>query len=1437
MKKTLLLLITALLLISTQANAYTIDGTVLLSGQTDHSGTMVIFTEIAPGSAIDTVYTDATGYFSFIPSGNATYDILYKKDGYEVIQIADDQYFSANTNLGITTLRIGLDGDVYGTLTAGTYIISYGINVPSGQSLTIEPSVTLMFKQDAFFTLNGNLIAEGTNIDSILFISDTINTGITWNGIKYNHIDSTIFNLNYTRISNINVSAINIYTVYPSSIIISNSKINNCYGSENILNFKSDSIGNSYVVLDKLIFENNSTFSSRVGVFIENYYNVVIGKSIFFKNNFSGYCPIIIRNGEIVRIENSSFNENIGYQSWANSIYLENSMANILNCSFKYENNYSRSINCNATSIVNVYNSVFDNIYFTSSYLLYKNCIFKDCNIAPITNPSIINNLYYNNANDSDIANIVGQNANGDDIDQYFNIFYSDPLLDTNGIPQIGSPCIDAGTTDTTGMGLPLTDYAGNLRVVDGNYDNDTIIDIGAYEYGAPFYTVHDLGITVWQTPETGCNLNGQKEIKIKVKNFGTVGEQNFTVSYSIDSGLTWQTEQFTDVLPGGNSQYFTFAAPANFNAGPDYYCFATVNIANDEDNANDTLITHLSSAGSLQIAINNQEDALCNGSNEGSFTAVASVGSTPYTYSLGTEINQTGLFENLQAGNYTVTVNDNAGCYNTASVNIGEPNALVINITPTSADCGEADGVAIANVTGGTAPYTYLWSNGDTTNTADTLSAATYSLQVTDANACFASEYFTIVNDNAPIVNFVNQENITCNGLSDGAVELIASGGSTPYSITWSNGEHSYEIDTLTAGAYIVSVTDQLACVTVDTVIITEPDLLQIDFDAHNTPCGWSNGYITANPVGGTANYYYNWSNGETTATINTLAAGNYCLTLTDAHGCNAVSCASISEDGAPIVDIDTIMAAPCNGGGSVFVSVSGGSTGNFTYNWSNGTFNQDLTGAGSGNYTLTVTDAGCQAIVNAEIPQIAPEQQPICIVTVDSTSGKNLVVWEAVQSGIDYYNIYREGTTAGIFDLVSQQDANLLTVYEDDDADPFVRSYRYKISAVDQCGVESELSDAHKILHLNMNIGLGGAINLIWDDYEGFNYDNFIIIRHNWSTGWTIVDTLPTTLHSYSDVPPNYFGLWYGVTVQKPGNACLATKTSGGPYNQSISNIDDYESGETGNDYYYIENEEICDGSSINWQGGTYTEAGTYYAEYQSEIGLDSIYELNLTVNPIYNISEDLSLCGGDSVLWEGNYYTSAGAYTANYQSISGCDSIRTLNLTQSAQPTPTIVGNTNCDLYSSNTYYTPPTTGSTYTWNTENGDILSQNSNSVSIFWLSTGLGKVKLVEKNSLGCESDTIVLEVNVGTTGLNSVSETGEISIYPNPATDNVELRVDNSLLNSKVEIINVSGKIVEQFKIQKLISNIDLSKEERGIYFVKIISENGVYTQKLIVE
>jgi len=209
---------------------------------------------------------------------------------------------------------------------------------------------------------------------------------------------------------------------------------------------------------------------------------------------------------------------------------------------------------------------------------------------------------------------------------------------------------------------------------------------------------------------------------------------------------------------------------------------------------------------------------------------------------------------------------------------------------------------------------------------------------------------------------------------------------------------------------------------------------------------------------------------------------------------------------------------------------------------------------------------------MLNTEIPFVYPEKQALCIVTVDTATGTNLIVWDRVQdAGIDHYNIYREGYAPDEYLLVAAIEYNDITEYNDTVASPFTRSWRYKISAVDSCDNESELSDNHKTIHLNMNLGLSNAVNLIWDDYEGFDYTTFYINRHTNSEGWKTIDSLPRNLHSYSDNPSSMEGLWYTVTVKAP-HACISSsrsmRASGGPYYQSVSNLEDEGIANTGHE-----------------------------------------------------------------------------------------------------------------------------------------------------------------------------------------------------------------------------------------------------------------------------
>jgi hypothetical protein len=143
----------------------------------------------------------------------------------------------------------------------------------------------------------------------------------------------------------------------------------------------------------------------------------------------------------------------------------------------------------------------------------------------------------------------------------------------------------------------------------------------------------------------------------------------------------------------------------------------------------------------------------------------------------------------------------------------------------------------------------------------------------------------------------------------------------------------------------------------------------------------------------------------------------------------------------------------------------------------------------------------------------------------------------------------------------LIANVNADNMTEFLDMAANPFVRSFRYKISAVDMCGNETALSSLHKTMHLTMNQGIGTSYNLIWDDYEGFNYTSVIVMRYLPSTGWVNLDTLPKTLHSYTDVAPSTTGIRYLVRIDAP-SACSptsVTKEVGGPYSSSYSNMED--------------------------------------------------------------------------------------------------------------------------------------------------------------------------------------------------------------------------------------------------------------------------------------
>ncbi|MHC0442577.1 T9SS type A sorting domain-containing protein [Flavobacterium sp. 3-210] len=375
--------------------------------------------------------------------------------------------------------------------------------------------------------------------------------------------------------------------------------------------------------------------------------------------------------------------------------------------------------------------------------------------------------------------------------------------------------------------------------------------------------------------------------------------------------------------------------------------------------------------------------DITCNGGTTGSATVAPTGGTTPYTYSWSPSGGSGATANNLSAGNYTVTVTDAESTQITRNVTINQPNVLSGIVSKVSVSCnGGTDGSATVTPSGGTTPYTYLWSNGVITATASNLVGGTYSVTITDANSC-TKTINNIVIDQPPVLSgTASTTSVSCFGGANGTATVTASGGTPGYTYAWSpSGGTAATANGLSAGTYSVTITDANSCsTTVSNIVVGGPTnaLIASAGAQTNILCnGSATGSATVNVTGGTGAYTYSWSpSGGTAATATGLTAGTYTVTVTDANSCQATESFNIIQPTAlnatPVAQ--TNIACYGEATGSATISASGG-TGPYTYSWSpSGGTAATATGLAAGTYTVTVTDANlCQATQSFTIAQPA--------------------------------------------------------------------------------------------------------------------------------------------------------------------------------------------------------------------------------------------------------------------------------------------------------------------------------------------------------------------------------------------------------------------------------------------------------------------------------
>ncbi len=196
------------------------------------------------------------------------------------------------------------------------------------------------------------------------------------------------------------------------------------------------------------------------------------------------------------------------------------------------------------------------------------------------------------------------------------------------------------------------------------------------------------------------------------------------------------------------------------------------------------------------------------------------------------------------------------------------------------------------------------------------------------------------------------------------------------------------------------------------------------------------------------------------------------------------------------------------------------------------------------SGDYMFNMESIdGCDSTVNLNLTVHQSEETQLCMVSV--ADNRNELVWTK-DAAVAQYNIYRESNTAGQYDLVAEVPYDTLSSWRDEDSRPVTRSYRYRITSVDSCGIESDMSDIHKTMHLTISQGIGNSWNLVWTEYEGTEYSTYQIYRGTDPYNVELIDEMPAGGNTtYTDPDVEQDTVYYQVAIVKDA-PCFATKAA---------------------------------------------------------------------------------------------------------------------------------------------------------------------------------------------------------------------------------------------------------------------------------------------------
>ncbi len=814
--------------------------------------------------------------------------------------------------------------------------------------------------------------------------------------------------------------------------------------------------------------------------------------------------------------------------------------------------------------------------------------------------------------------------------------------------------------------------------------------------------------------------------------------------------------------------------------------------------------------------------------------------GMPPYTY-LWNNGSTSPSLSGLMMGVYTVTVTDAQGCYSSDFANVTQITSITDSSVVTPATCLNNNGSIISFGIGGVSPYSYQWSNGQTTQRIAGLPTGYYNGTVQDANGCISYNYGYSISSSTPITVTYSSTSSLCTAAT-GTATLNITGGTLPYTINWSTFpfQTTATATNLSPGDYAFTVTDSVGCLQSGTIHVPAVSVVTASIATANTLCLLQNGSASMIMNSGTAPYTYIWSNGATSAAINGIPSGAYSCTVTDAVHCSVTKQTYVYQ-GSPLSLYFSTTDASCIfiSDGTATVNVLGG-TPPLTYFWSNGSTSSTAAGLATGWYWLTVHDAsGCATSENVFVNYNHANNNCYCTVTgkVYDDANANCTL-DAGETGIQNIMMHLSGQGYTFTD--AQGNYSFIVPSGSYTLSENVGGY-YPLAGCQNNNIVVNVTAAAGCTD---TINIANVINPIHDigiyttyyttpPIPGNVYYQNVIVNNEGTVSEPSI--LMGYRHdgqlNYSSVSPGLFTQlspalapdWYSIASSFPTLAPHTTQSFTLQYNVS-ANIPINTEVNFNDSAVYIS-------PMSNWLSD-YTPWNNVDAYSTNVVGA---WDPNQKEVSPKGTGEVGYIGRADSVLTYTIHFQNTGNYNAQniylIDSLSSNLNIATLKPVYSNHSFTTSVNETGVVKFTFNNIYLPYNPPSSigeliYTIHLKpNLADFTQIKNTANIYF-----------DYNAPVCTNTTLnTINHSLGIASLSNSNN--DIMIYPNPSTglftvSSLKHKVQN------IKVLNILGEEVLQSTINNQQTIIDLSGYRKGLYFVQITDENkNMVNRKIVVE